>query len=98
ELVAAVRGMLRDDLLPELTGGSAFRVRVAINALGMVERELSGAAGRAGGAAVRLGFADDTALSHAIRAGEVTDDARLRALLLDDVAARLRVAAPAYPD
>jgi hypothetical protein len=42
ELVKAVADFLRDDILPAIAGGhSAFKLRVAINALDLVTRELT---------------------------------------------------------
>jgi len=40
ELLEAVAGALRDELLPGLEGRQAFVVKVAINALGIVRREI----------------------------------------------------------
>ena len=40
ELVGAVRDFLRDEVMPELSGRKSFHVRVAVNALGIVERQL----------------------------------------------------------
>jgi len=40
ELLAAVRGFLRNDLLPRLDGFEAYATRVAANSLAIVEREL----------------------------------------------------------
>jgi hypothetical protein len=41
ELLLAVAAFLRDDVLPQLEGGAAFRVRVAANALDLVRREIT---------------------------------------------------------
>ena len=38
EVVGAVRDFLRDEVMPELIGRKSFHVRVAVNALGIVER------------------------------------------------------------
>lgn len=40
QLLAAVRELLEKELLPEATGGRAFKLRVAANVLAIVEREL----------------------------------------------------------
>ena len=40
-LLEAVREWLQDELLPEASGGRAFHLRVAINMLSIVERELT---------------------------------------------------------
>jgi hypothetical protein len=45
ELVDAVREFLEGQVMPKLEGHTAFHLRVAINALGIVERELSFAPG-----------------------------------------------------
>lgn len=42
ELIKAVADFLRDDIAPQIAGGhSAFKLRVAINALDLVTRELT---------------------------------------------------------
>jgi Domain of unknown function (DUF6285) len=41
ELAAAVREFLERDVLPATEGRVAFHTRVAVNALGMIERELT---------------------------------------------------------
>jgi hypothetical protein len=41
ELVTAVADFLRDDIAPSLKGHSAFKLRVAINALDLVARQLT---------------------------------------------------------
>jgi Domain of unknown function (DUF6285) len=41
ELIDAVREFLERDVLPAVDGRVAFHTRVAVNALGMVERELT---------------------------------------------------------
>jgi hypothetical protein len=41
ELIKAVADFLRNDLTPELGGHSAFKLRVAINALDLVTRQLT---------------------------------------------------------
>jgi len=40
QLLAAVRALLEDELLPEASGARAFKLRVAANVLSIVEREL----------------------------------------------------------
>ena len=45
ELLAAVRKLLREDVLPEMEGFKEYNVRVAANALGIVARELEMGAG-----------------------------------------------------
>jgi Domain of unknown function (DUF6285) len=101
ELVEAVREFLERDLLGTLEGRLRFHTLVAINALGMVERELElGPAQETGHAArlAELGFGSDAALAAAIRSGSL--DSRydeVRTALLDSVRAKLEVSSPAYP-
>lgn len=40
ELLASVSRFLRDELLPSLTGAQAFNLRVSINAIDLVRREI----------------------------------------------------------
>jgi hypothetical protein len=100
ELVTAVREFLENDVLGTLEGRTRFHGLVAVNVLGMVERELELGDAHAGAHAVRLaglGFDDDGELAAAIRAGDL--DARyseLKAALTDAVRDKLAVANPAY--
>ncbi len=72
ELVEAVRELLENQVLGGGAPAGAFHVRVAVNALKVVERELA-----VGGQDVRrhqerlagLGFRDDAALARALRRG-----------------------------
>ena len=41
ELVAAVRGFLEQEVASQLTGATAFNLRIAVNVLAIVERELA---------------------------------------------------------
>ena len=41
ELIAAVATFLRDEIAPQLTGHAAFKLRVSINALDLVTRQLA---------------------------------------------------------
>ena len=41
ELIKAVADFLRNDLAPQISGHSAFKLRVAINALDLVTRQLT---------------------------------------------------------
>ena len=63
ELLAAVRGFLEQDVVPALEGRRRFHALVAVNVLGIVERELAGAEGRAlaewSGLAALLGVRTD---------------------------------------
>ena len=100
ELLESVRDWLDDEVVPSLDGRMRFHARVAVNILGMVEREIElgevhEIAHRA--RLERLGVADDSALATAIRAGDFADRAgELRAELLDSVLDKLAVANPRY--
>ena len=100
QLVEAVREFLERDVLTATDGRVRFHTRVAINVLGMVERELRGGAGLAEAHRDRLaglGFADDRALAASIRAGELDDRlTEVRAAVYAAVCAKLAVANPTY--
>ena len=85
-LLDAVQGFLVEEIQPELEGRLRYHLKVAVNVLAIVERELrlgSGHAARHRERLARLGFDSDAALAHAIRAGALDDR-------LDEVAAELR--------
>ncbi|HEY0519216.1 MAG TPA: DUF6285 domain-containing protein [Ilumatobacteraceae bacterium] len=100
ELIESVREWLETDVISSTEGRLQFHARVAVNALAIVERELSlGAAHR--DAHLRrldaLGVADDSELAAAIRSGEL--DHRIdevRALVWEAVRDKLAVANPKY--
>lgn len=101
ELLDATIEFLAETLAPVVPAEHAFHLRVALNALGMVRRELSfgwddEAAHR--GRLAAVGFADDAELAVALRSGEVPEYVlpSLRACLLADAEARLRVANPRF--
>jgi hypothetical protein len=100
ELVAAVREFLEADVLEATEGRVRFHARVAINVLGIVERELALGPAQAAAHAerlARLGFADDAALAAAIRAGDLDDrDGEVKACLLESARDKLLVANPRY--
>jgi hypothetical protein len=100
ELVVAVREFLERDVLPIGEGRVKFHTRVAINVLGMVERELALGPEQDAAHARRLaalGVDGDAALAAAIRAGEFDDrDDELRTALLESVRDKLLVANPRY--
>src|SRR5438128_10229458 len=76
ELVAAVREFLERDVMPAVEGRVQFHTRVAVNVLGMVERELTLGPDQAAAhaaALARLGVGDDAALAAAIRDGSLDD-------------------------
>jgi hypothetical protein len=89
ELAEAIQEFLAGEILPTLTDHRLrFRMLVALNALGIVYRELSA-----------LEAEDDTEqreLAHRIRAGDVPPGTL--ALVKAGVEARLAVASPRYLD
>ncbi len=88
ELVEAVREFLGTEIVPLLDDHRIkFRTIVALNALGIAERELAATQAPVSDAAERE-------LAHAIRAGEPPEDAV--AILKELVAAKLRVTNPPY--
>jgi hypothetical protein len=100
ELLDATIEFLTDVLAPAVPAEHVFHLRVALNALAMVRREL-----RAGGDESEhrsrlgtLGYAKDAELATALRAGEVSVEQMpaVRACLLADAEARLRVANPRF--
>src|SRR5205085_9421841 len=100
QLVEAVREFLEADVMGATEGRVRFHARVAVNVLGMVEREL--AVGRAqeqahSAALERLGVADEAELAAAIHDGRL-DDRRteLIEVLRQTVRAKLEVANPKY--
>jgi DNA-binding FadR family transcriptional regulator len=106
ELVAAVREFLERDVMNATEGRVQFHTRVAINALGMVERELTDGteyvAAERERASALLGHDGDAAtlereLAAAIRNGDLDDrlDA-VRAHLRATVREKLLVANPGY--
>jgi hypothetical protein len=91
ELVEATREFLEQEVLPTLADRRLrFRALVAINALGIAQRELDSAEPDV------LSAEQAAALAHRIRAGDVPEGAR--ALLEREVAAKLRIASPRYLD
>ena len=100
ELVEAVREFLERDVLTATEGRVQFHTRVAVNVLGMVERELAegGAAEDAHRADLAaLGLADDAGLAAAIRSGSLDDRwAEVSATVRRSVAAKLATANPSY--
>jgi len=87
ELAEAILEFLGGEILPTLTDHRLrFRTLVAMNALGIVHRELAA-----------LPVEDDAeqrTLARAIRAGDLPPDALAR--VKNDVEARLRIASPSF--
>ena len=76
ELVEAVREFLERDVMAATDGRVQFHTRVAVNVLGMVQRELELGPAQAAEHRERLealGFADEAELAAAIRSGDVDD-------------------------
>jgi hypothetical protein len=102
QLVEAVREFLERDVMPAVDGQVRFHARVAVNVLGMVERELALGADQRTAHARRLadlGVADEAQLAAVIRGGGL--DARLDevvAAIRETVLAKLAVADPGYAD
>ena len=100
ELVAAVADFLDSDVRAATDGQVSFHARVAANVLRTVERDLlDQTAGEVNASLNDLGFADETQLAAAIRAGDLDGRAGdvlpcLRAL----VRHRLRIAHPGYDE
>jgi len=101
ELVEAVREWLEREVITTTEGRLRFHARVAVNVLGIVEREM--ALGEAQEVAharrlAELGVEDDAELARAIRSGDLDDRLDdVRAALREDVDERLAVANPKYP-
>jgi len=100
ELLAAVRELLHDEVLEALHGRTRFHVRVAINVLDVIDREL-----RLGGEHARahrrrldqLGVEDDEDLARAIREGRLDDRyEEVASLVREAVWDKLAVSNPAY--
>jgi hypothetical protein len=90
ELIEAVTEFLAGEVLPLMTDQRMkFRTLVALNALGIAYRELSGLRGSEPRSREEL-----AELARRIRAGDVPDD--VLPMLKEDVAAKLRVSNPAY--
>jgi hypothetical protein len=101
DLVDATIAFLTETLAPVVPAEHAFHLRVAVNVLSMVARELRSGAGDEAAHLARLaalGFADDADLASAARAGRLAEEVmpRVRAALLADAEARLRVANPRF--
>jgi len=100
ELVEAVREFLSEDVLGATEGRIQFHTRVAINVLGMVQRELEAGAGPGRAHAERLaalGVADDAELGAAIRSGALDDRYdEVKAAVWASVRDKLAVANPRY--
>ncbi|MGH9137934.1 MAG: DUF6285 domain-containing protein [Acidimicrobiales bacterium] len=102
QLVEAVREFLERDVLDAVDGRVRFHTRVAINALGIVERELAIGPQHAVAHAERvgaLGFDDEAQLAAAIRAGDLDERwDEVVATVRADLADQLAVNNPGYDE
>jgi hypothetical protein len=99
ELVESVVEFLEKDVADALSGRPRFHLRVAVNALNIVKRqlELGGDSTRLHEAALAsLGVSSERELAQAIRSGDLDDSYRLRGVLRTLVTARLQVNNPTY--
>jgi hypothetical protein len=98
ELVAAVADFLDNDVRAATDGQVNFHARVAANVLRIVERELlDESTADVTDALAALGFADESALAAAIRAGKLDDrPGDVLPCLRTLVRHRLAVAHPGY--
>ena len=100
ELLQAVREWMEQDLMAGVDGRLAFHVRVAMNMLDIVDREIAlGAPMEVRHEEVLrgLGVTSDAELSHKIRTGEFDADfSRLLEVLRPVVDDKVRVANPKY--
>ena len=102
ELIIAVREFLERDVVDGTEGRVRFHARVAVNVLGMVERELALGPEQSrahADALARLGVSDEAELAAGIRDG-VLDDRRAEVVevVRNTVRAKLAVAHPGYTD
>jgi hypothetical protein len=102
QLVEAVREFLERDVMTATEGRVQFHARVAVNVLGMVERELALGGGQAvehAAGLASLGVADEAGLARAIRDGGLDDRlGEVTAFVRRTVEDKLRVANPKYLD
>lgn len=100
ELTAAVADLLRDEAIPGTGGRLRYQLRVAANALDVVQRELDLGAHQRARCAERsadLGLADRAELAEAIRTGRLdTSRQDVRTALWEQVLDRLAVANPRH--
>lgn len=100
ELVTAVREHLTGPVAAELTGGAAYHLKVAANALGIVERELRLGPTTVAGAErslARLGLPDEAAVAAAVRNGTLDGaDPSVLTVVRSLVVDRLRIANPKW--
>ena len=103
ELTEAVREFLEGHLVADGAAAGSFQIRVAVNALRVVERELAVDGEderRHRERLASLGYVDEAALAGALRRREVPPEQLndVRAAVLASVEDKLRVANPTYLD
>lgn len=99
DLVEAVVEFLENDVATELSGRRRFHLRVAVNALNIVKRQLlfhDQLAATREAALSSMGVSSERELAVAIRAGEMDDRDDLPDALRALVSARLKVNNPTY--
>jgi hypothetical protein len=106
DIVPVVAAMLRETILPQLEGRATFDLRVAINALELVSRQLAHADEANAAEHTRLRdllnqngdlLALNRALSRAIETGTITlDDPKLQAHLWATTMDKLKIDQPNY--
>jgi len=99
ELTAALGDVLRGPISTEVSGAARHQLRVAANAVAIVDRELRLGPAQERAHAERLAsldVSDDAALSDAIRSGRQASTPELWSTLAADVADRLAVANPSW--
>jgi hypothetical protein len=99
-LVEAVREFLERDVMAATEGRVQFHTRVAVNVLGMVQREIEmgpDQAERHAAGLAALGVSSEGELADGIRTGAFDDRlAEVRAFVTETVRAKLEVANPKY--
>jgi hypothetical protein len=100
DLIEAVREFLETDVMDATDGRVQFHTRVAVNVLGVVQRELEmgqAQAARHAAGLTRLGLPDDAALAAAIGTGVLDDRLdEVAAFVRQTVEDKLTVANPRY--
>jgi hypothetical protein len=100
ELLDVVQEFLREEVQGAVDGQLSFHVRVAVTALGIVQRELRLGAEHAQGHTLRLaqfGCADETELATRIRVGELDERySDVSAAIRERVWAKLSIMNPKY--
>jgi hypothetical protein len=95
DLLEAVKLHLTDELLPVLSGYHAYQMRVAVNLLSIVQRQMAQSSDENSARLKELGYADEQQLAAAIRAGKADiGDPALRAYLASSLRDALAVNNP----